>query len=127
MNLKMICMLKKLFICICLFFCMLSLVGMNSGDLPLSRTYQDTLKKEEKIQLQGVYIGVSGGVSFTSFRDFATSPLLYNGASPLFSLSLLKNRRNRNTEVEFMMSQGSFTNFYNSSVSVSNVKRLDIC
>lgn len=119
-------MLKKLFICTCLFSCTSALAGMNFGNPSFSQAYPDILKKEKRVQPRGVYLGVTGGVSIASFRDFATSPLFYKGSPPLFSLSLLKNRSNRDTEVEFMMVQGNFTNSYNRSIATSSLKRLDI-
>lgn len=69
---------------------------------------------------------MAGGISIASFRDFATSPLFYSGVSPILLLSLLKDRTTRDTEAGLVMTQGYFTNIYNGSIAVSNVKRMDI-
>lgn len=117
-------MLRQRIICTCFFLCASSLVGMFAKN---GQTSPKALKKEGKsFQPQGFYIGVAGGVSTATFRDFATSPLFYSGVSPVLSMSLLKNRVSRDTETEIVLSKGNFTNIYNGSIADSNVKRMDI-
>lgn len=119
-------MLKKLLICTCFFSCAYSLAGMGIGTPPSSQAPPDIMKEEKKLRSREIYIGVTGGVSIVSFRDFATSPLFYSGVAPVLSLSLQKYRTTRDTEAELMISQGNFTNIYNGSIAASHVIRMDI-
>lgn len=82
---------------------------------------QDSDKKTQRIN-RPVYFGVSAGMAYSGFRDFATSPLTYNG-SPLFvSISRLKTDAVRESELSLSLISGNYSKGFNWQFNSSQVK-----
>ena len=67
------------------------------------------------------YIGITLGFGAGNFRDFATSPLIYNGNPFYLSLSTLKMDNKRETESLFSFTVGNYSSIYNNHSASSNV------
>lgn len=77
-----------------------------------SQNDSTAISKKDQRKIIPAYIEITAGISSSSFRDFATSPLVYNG-SPLFlSLSYLKADDKRESEIGLSYSTGKYTYKY---------------
>ena len=85
-----------------------------------------TLSKKEIRKERPTYLGFTTGMSFSSFRDFATSPLIYSGTPVFLSLSRLKTDLKRETEYGISYSFGNYTNFTNRQYALSQVKTVSL-
>lgn len=82
---------------------------------------QDIAKKERSI-----YLNMAVGKSSSRLRDFATSPLFYEG-SPLFlSVSRSKVNERRESEIGISYSFGNYTKTFEDHGARSNVKTLSL-
>lgn len=57
---------------------------------------------------RSAYIGASVGIGYSSFRDFATSPLVYKGAPKYVGLSFIRMNKFRETEIRVSGILGSY-------------------
>jgi hypothetical protein len=87
-----------------------------------SQNESTTLSKKEQRKERPAYIGITSGLSFSSFRDFATSPLTYNGSPLYLSLSRTKVDKKRESEFEFSYAFGNYTKIFNFQFNTSQVK-----
>lgn len=72
------------------------------------------------------YLKISSGISRSSFRDFATSPLIYSGQPVYLGLAHLDFDSNRTSLFSLTYSFGSYTNEFNHHESISSVKTLSM-
>jgi len=79
-----------------------------------------SIKEQRKVR--PAYIGITSGLSFSTFRDFATSPLSYNGSPLYLSLSRIKVDKNRESEFEFSYAFGNYTKIFNFQFNASQVR-----
>ena len=80
-----------------------------------------TPQKDQKKNIPA-YIKVSAGLGSSYFRDFATSPLFYKGATKHISLSYSKFNLERETEIGISYSFGNYHNNFNEHSQISTVK-----
>lgn len=74
---------------------------------------------EDKKRLS--FIEISGGLNYSSFRDFATSPLFYSGFPIYTALSHVEMDQKRASEISFAYSFGNFDTDFNNQFTVSRV------
>ena len=72
------------------------------------------------------YITVGVGSNSSTFRDFATSPLIYEGNLFQLSLSKLKKDYNRESEFGFSYDFGSYETTFNDNITTSKVNRIEL-
>lgn len=82
------------------------------------------LSKKEIRKSRPSYIRLSFGFNASSFRDFATSPLVYSGTATYSEFSKLRLDQERETDFGLSFSTGNFSNSFNDHVSASAVKML---
>ncbi|MRT92142.1 hypothetical protein [Ancylomarina sp. 16SWW S1-10-2] len=90
--------------------------------LGFSQTNHGGLTKKEIRKARPTYYNINAGFNFSKFRDFATSPLFYNGTAKTFSISRLKTDVNREIEVGLSYGFGDYNSSYNGTTSISQVK-----
>ncbi len=81
-----------------------------------------TLSKKEQRKNRPAYTGITMGVSYSNFRDLATSPLIYSGGQIHFGLSTLKLDRQREAENGFSYTFGNYASTFNDHSAISTVK-----
>lgn len=108
--LKLKSMNKKIFYFFILFIIPIFLFG---------QTEKNSLPNKELRKLRPTYINLGSGLNYTSFRDFATSPLFYSGIGGVFYSSILKTDTKRETELGFMATGGSYYASGNSNSTMS--------
>lgn len=91
-----------------------------------SKIEESSLSKKELRKQIPKYYGIALGLNSSKFRDFATSPLFYNGSVRQISLSRLKLGDNREAEFEVSYDFGSYSTSFNENTTISNVKRLEL-
>ncbi len=91
----------------------------------LSKIEEPSLSKKELRKQIPKYYKIAPGVSTSSFRDFATSPLIYRGAVPFVSVARLKLGDNRETEFGFSNSSGAYKTKFNDYTTISKVTRVE--
>lgn len=91
-----------------------------------SQMQESSLSKKEIRKSRPTYINLSAGLNFSTFRDFATSPLFYNGAAKTFSISRLKADDNREIEMGLSYGFGNYNSTVNSTTSTSKLKTFAI-
>jgi len=91
-----------------------------------SQNKKQTLSKKEQRKERPTYISVTTGMSLSNFRDFATSPLVYNGVSGYISLSHIKSDQQRESEIGFSYSSGIYNNIFNNHSTISKVRTASI-
>lgn len=84
---------------------------------------ESVIKKENK---RPAYLDISFGLSFSSFRDFATSPLNYSGRPLYISLSHVDMDEKRASEITGSYSFGTYKNTFNNQTSESNVNTISL-
>lgn len=72
-----------------------------------------------------IYWNISAGGQFSKFRDFATSPLFYEGAGTSFGLSRLQIRHQTESEFSINVSKGTFTSKVGKEEAASSVSRIE--
>ncbi len=91
-----------------------------------SQNDSTTLSKKEERKEIPAYIGFTSGLSFSSFRDFATSPLFYTGSPIFISLSRIKADKKRESEFGLSYSfgnySGNYSSYFNNYIVRSQVK-----
>jgi len=87
-----------------------------------SQNESTTLSIKEQRKMRPAYIGITSGMSYSGFRDFATSPLIYNGSPIYVSLSLNKVDKNRESEFGLSYSFGNYSKGFNGQFALSQVK-----
>ncbi len=81
-----------------------------------------TLSNKEQRKNRPAYIGITMGLSYSNFRDFATSPLIYSGVQSHFGLSALKMDQQREVGYGLSFTFGNYTNTFNDHTAISSVK-----
>ena len=71
--------------------------------------------------MRPAYIGITAGMSYSGFRDFATSPLIYNGSPVYTSLSRIKEDKKTKSEFGLSYSFGTYSKGYNDNFALSKV------
>jgi hypothetical protein len=84
---------------------------------------ESVIKKENK---RPAYLDVSFGLSFSSFRDFATSPLIYSGRPIYTSLSHIDMDEKRTSAITGSYSLGMFKNTFNNQTLESIVNTISL-
>lgn len=90
--------------------------------LSFSQVERRNLSRKELRKERPAYVGVTMGLSSSSLRDFATSPLTYKGKPMYVALSSLRQDRKRESETGLSYSFGNYTNSYNDHSNASAVK-----
>lgn len=91
-----------------------------------SQMQESNLSKKEIRKSRPTYIDLSAGLNISKFRDFATSPLFYNGTAKTFSISRLKADDNREIEIGLSYGFGNYNSTVNSTTSTSQLKTFAI-
>ncbi|WKN40561.1 hypothetical protein [Tunicatimonas pelagia] len=114
----------------------LLLVLVLSGGWVLTSSAQTTvpgrpsersgLSKKERRKLRPAYIGVNVGTNRIKFRDFATSPLFYEGWTTYVGASWLKADRYRESEAALTYSFGNPKTDFNENATSSNFNRFEL-
>jgi hypothetical protein len=89
----------------------------------------DSTSNFSKIELRKkmpAYLAFSVGSSYSSLRDFATSPLIYSGVQGNIALSRLKVNQKRESEIGASYAFGNYLSDYNEHSSVSKVQTLSV-
>jgi len=105
-----------------LFFLFLS--GITS--LVYSQENNSISNKEFRKANQSKNIGVSLGMSFSNYRDFATSPLIYTGVPMYIGASYLQGNEFRETMLRLSYSKGKFDATVNNETSQSDAYFFDL-
>ncbi len=121
-------MRKKL---ILLGFLVLSFLGkaeitQNQTNNSWFKNEKKVLTKKEKRKQIPSYIGIGFGTNNSKFRDFATSPLFYEGGATQISLSYLKMGNSRESEFGFSYDFGTYSSKFNKNTTESAVKRIEL-
>jgi len=85
-----------------------------------------SLSKKEIRKERPTYFGTTMGLNSSKYRDFATSPLFYNGTPLYFGLSRHRLDEKKETHAGFSYSTGSYNNSFNNHDAISSVKTLSI-
>lgn len=108
-------------------FCVAWAVSSNAQTAIQDKQSPKTdLSKKELLRLRPQFIGVNLGFNRIKFRDFATSPLFYDGLTNYVGISRLKVDQGRESELAFTYSFGSLTTTFNENVAVSNFRRFEL-
>lgn len=83
------------------------------------------VKEENKIKMPA-YLDISFGCNFSSFRDFATSPLTYSGIPLYFALSHIDMNESRFSAITGNYSFGKYKNTFNNQTSESKVNTISL-
>lgn len=67
------------------------------------------------------YLELSVGINFSNFRDFATSPLVYNGSPKYFSIAYQKYAAKFEMNLGLSSSLGKYRSVVGDNVAISNV------
>jgi len=116
---------------ILLYFLAFLLIGKTNRiqaqtDNSRSKIEEFSLSKKELRKQIPKYYGIAFGINSSKFRDFATSPLFYNGIVCRISLSRLKIGDKRETELGLSYDFGSYSNDFNENATTSNVNRIEL-
>ncbi|MDE5420140.1 hypothetical protein L3049_19285 [Labilibaculum sp. DW002] len=87
-----------------------------------SQMQESSLSKKEIRKSRPTYINLSAGLNISKLRDFATSPLFYNGTAKTFSVSRLKADDNREIEIGLSYGFGNYSSSFNGTTSTSQIK-----
>lgn len=87
---------------------------------------ESSLSKKERRKQIPTYYGIAIGINNSKFRDFATSPLFYNGSALQVALSRLKIGNDRAAEFGFSYDFGSYTSNFNENITSSKVNRVEL-
>lgn len=82
--------------------------------------------KKELRKERPTHIGITAGIGFSSFRDFATSPLIYKGFPIYISLSRIKSDQKRGAEIGLSYSFGNYKNNFNNHSATSRVNTVSL-
>jgi len=84
---------------------------------------ESAIKKENK---RPAHLDISFGLSYSSFRDFATSPLAYSGRPFYISISHVDMDERRASEITGSYSFGTYRNIFNDQTSESKVNTISL-
>jgi hypothetical protein len=84
------------------------------------------ISNKKKRKLRPAYINIGMGVNSSYFRDFATSPLFYNGNVLQVSFSKLRKDYYRETEFGFSYDFGNYQTTFNDNITISQVKKVEL-
>ncbi len=84
--------------------------------------FSQQFKGEAPRKPNNTYINLSLGKSVSSFRDFATSPLIYRGMPTFISLSRIKQKYNSQNTLGLSYSFGTYSTSVGSERASSSVK-----
>jgi hypothetical protein len=82
--------------------------------LGFSQESDSVATKDNPKKNRSAYIGITTGIGFSNFRDFATSPLIYHGIPKYISASFIRANKFRETEFRISGSMGAY------AISVGN-------
>ncbi|MBR9861459.1 hypothetical protein GYB22_12095 [bacterium] len=85
--------------------------------------YAFSQEREEK---RPAFISISSGVNFSSFRDFATSPLIYSGTPIYTSISHLDLDQERESQISLSYSFGKYKSDFNNQNTESKVNTISL-
>ena len=102
-----------------LFICPIRTFSQNERILVI----QD--EREEK-KMRPAYLDISFGVNSSTFRDFATSPLIYSGKPVYASLSHIDMDEKRASHITFSYSFGKYRTDFNEHTSESKVNTISL-
>ena len=91
-----------------------------------SQNSEMALSKKELRKERATFLGISGGLSSSRFRDFATSPLVYKGNEFYAALARFKADSTRESEMELSTLYGSYYTNFNNHFASSNVHTLSV-
>ncbi|MEM9832152.1 MAG: hypothetical protein AAF944_16085 [Bacteroidota bacterium] len=94
--------------------------------VPNQQSERSGLSKKERRKVRPQYIGVNIGTNRIKFRDFATSPLFYEGWTTYVGVSWLKADRYRESEAALTYSFGNPETDFNENVATSNFNRFEL-
>lgn len=92
------------------------------SSLSFSQNETTTLSKKEIRKERPAYFDFTVGLSYSSLRDFATSPLIYTGTPLYLSLSRLKTDMKIESEFKLSYSFGNYIKSFNKHYTLSQVK-----
>lgn len=104
--------MKKILLTLLLF---VPLVSFSQNEI-------SNLSNKEQRRNRSAYIGITSGMSYSGFRDFATSPLFYNGSPVYLSLSCIKADEKRESEFGLSYSSGIYSKGFNTQYNESQVE-----
>lgn len=87
---------------------------------------ESSLSEKELRNQVPKYYGIAVGINSSNFRDFATSPLIYNGSALHFSLARLKIGNDREAELGLSYDSGTYATNFNDNTTTSSVKRIEL-
>ena len=99
-----------------LFFLLLLIHGVV-----FSQNEETNLSKKEIRKARPAYISFAAGLNFSKFRDFATSPLVYNGMAKYIDASWLRMDEKRESQMGISYSFGNYSNTFNDNSAISTV------
>jgi hypothetical protein len=82
---------------------------------------ENDLSNKDQKRNRPAYLGITLGMCYSGFRDFATSPLTYNGSPLYISLSHLKGDSKRESEFGLSYSFGNYIKGFNHQFAESRV------
>jgi len=91
-----------------------------------SQVDKTKLSKKEIRKNRPAYIGVTLGARYSSFRDLATSPLIYSGFPLYAALSHHKLDSKKETSIGGSYSFGSYKNTFNNNITTSQVHTVSL-
>ena len=94
-------------------------LSQNESAVPL-------VSKKTMRKARPTYIGISPGISISTLRDFATSPLIYKGVPAYILLSRVRLDFKRESQVGLSYSSGRYRNSFNDNAAVSKVKVISV-
>jgi hypothetical protein len=108
---------EKLFITLCLFFLPLLSAGVFAQSFNANNSNKD---------LRRSYIELSAGAGMSLFRDLATSPLFYDGASFSISGGYIGTKKNREIYAGTSYNYGLLTGKFNNTSKSASFYSLDL-
>jgi len=92
----------------------------------LSYSQQSDSPSEQAEQKRPAYLEMEMGLSLSSFRDYATSPLIYSGKPIHLGLGLLELSNLRESSIRFSYAFGNYRNRFNEQTTLSKVDVIDV-
>ena len=84
-----------------------------------SQVTEPSLSAKESKKERASFIGITAGLSSSSFRDFATSPLIYDGPVLYVALSRMKTNVSNEFEMGISASGGAYNTDFNEHITFS--------
>lgn len=84
-----------------------------------AKSNQEALDSESTFESEPSFIRISAGMNYATFRDFATSPLFYEGFPIYTAISYFDMSNKRASEITFNYSFGNFDTDFNEQITES--------